>query len=118
MPATWSASAPWQSSATEHSGSPGDNSYAGGTAVQAGVLIGNTASLPGNILNNATVVFDQPNDGTYAGAMTGTGKLIKTGPGKLHLIGSSSIGGGTTLEAGRLTVNGSLTSNITSMAAR
>jgi hypothetical protein len=41
------------------------------------VLRGNTESLKGNIINNATVVFDQANTGTYTGTMSGTGSLTK-----------------------------------------
>lgn len=91
----------------------GTNSHTGGTIVLAGILIGDTASLPGNIFNNATVVFDQPGDDTYAGSLSGRGKLIKTGAGTLTLSGASSVGGGTTLEMGGLAVNGSLASHVT-----
>ena len=34
----------------------GTNSYTGGTTVSGGILQGNTSSLQGNILNNATVI--------------------------------------------------------------
>src|SRR5256885_67525 len=37
----------------------GASSYTGGTTVNAGVLQGNATGLRGNILNNASVVFDQ-----------------------------------------------------------
>ena len=37
----------------------GANTYSGGTTVSGGVLQGNSTSLQGNILNNASVVFDQ-----------------------------------------------------------
>ena len=95
----------------------GANSYGGGTTVSGGILQGNAASLQGSILNNAAVVFDQATDGTYAGAMTGTGTLTKQGVGTLILTGASVVGGGTTVNAGRLAVNGSLTSNLTVGAA-
>ncbi|WP_296345300.1 autotransporter-associated beta strand repeat-containing protein [Reyranella sp.] len=91
----------------------GANSYGGGTTVNAGSLIGNSASLQGNILNNAAVVFDQANNGTYAGAMTGSGSLTKSGAGTLVLTGANVVGGGTTISGGVLAVNGSLTSSIT-----
>ena len=51
----------------------GANTYTGGTTVSAGTLQGNTASLQGNIANNAAVTFDQVASGTYAGAMSGNG---------------------------------------------
>ena len=37
----------------------GVNSYSGGTTVSGGTLQGNTTSLQGNILNNASVTFNQ-----------------------------------------------------------
>ena len=37
----------------------GANSYSGGTVVSAGVLAGNSTSLQGNIVNNASGVFNQ-----------------------------------------------------------
>jgi len=49
----------------------GTNSYTGGTTVTASTLIGNSASLQGNITNNGSVIFNQPGTGTYAGAMVG-----------------------------------------------
>ena len=36
-----------------------------------GILQGNTPSLQGSIVNNASVVFNQTGSGTYAGAMSG-----------------------------------------------
>ena len=80
----------------------GSNSYAGGTMVSAGVLQGNTASLQGAITNNASVVFDQASAGTYAGNMSGSGSLTKSGAGVLTLSGSNSYRGGTTVSAGVL----------------
>ena len=68
----------------------GANSYSGGTTVSGGVLQGKTTSLQGNILNNAAVVFDQGTAGTYAGNMSGSGALTKTGAGTLILSGTNS----------------------------
>ncbi|MDX8430510.1 MAG: autotransporter-associated beta strand repeat-containing protein [Candidatus Algichlamydia australiensis] len=80
----------------------GANTYTGGTTVTAGILEGNTTSLQGNILNNAAVIFDQAVDGIYAGAMSGTGSLEKTGVAKLTLTGANTYSGGTTITAGTL----------------
>ena len=90
----------------------GTNTYTGGTTVLGGTLIGSSASLQGNILNNAAVVFDQASSGVYAGAMSGSGTLTKTGAGLLNLTGSSTVGGGTLVQAGTLAVNGGLISNV------
>jgi len=91
----------------------GTSKYTGGTTVNAGALQGTSNSLQGNILNNATIIFDQATNGTYAGAMAGTGNLFKNGTGKLSLTGTSSVGGGTTINTGGFAVNGHLTSNVT-----
>jgi fibronectin-binding autotransporter adhesin len=90
----------------------GANAYTGGTTINGGTLQGNATSLQGNIVNNAALVFDQSTVGTYAGAISGTGSLTKTGAGQLILTGNNVVGGGTTVSAGLLTVNGSLTSSV------
>lgn len=82
----------------------GTNNYAGGTTVEAGTLVGNTASLQGDITNNASVVFDQAANGTYAGVMTGTGNLEKKGMMRLILNGASTYSGGTTISEGTLEI--------------
>ena len=83
----------------------GTASYTGGTIVSGGTLLGNTASLQGDILNNANVTFDQPTNGTYAGTMSGTGSLTKTGTGTLILSGTNTYAGGTTVSGGILQGN-------------
>jgi len=89
----------------------GANTYSGGTTVNAGSLLGDTASLQGAITNNATVIFDQATDGTYAGAMSGSGSLTKSGTGKTILSGTNTYTGDTNINGGILSVNGSTTSN-------
>jgi len=91
----------------------GNNSYAGGTTVSAGVLQGNTASLQGNIVNNAAVTFNQTGSGTYAGNMSGTGNLTVQGGGTLILTGTGTYAGPTTVNASTLVVNGTLASTVT-----
>ncbi|NBW76917.1 MAG: hypothetical protein EBR34_14140, partial [Sphingomonadaceae bacterium] len=81
----------------------GANTYTGGTAVSSGRLAGNTTSLQGAITNNAEVEFNQAAAGTYAGVMSGTGQLIKTGADTLTLTGANTYSGGTTVAGGRLT---------------
>ncbi|MDO9268513.1 MAG: autotransporter-associated beta strand repeat-containing protein [Methylobacter sp.] len=96
----------------------GANTYSGGTTVNAGTLSGTTTSLQGNIANNAAVTFDQTSNGTYAGAMSGTGLVTKAGAGTLTLSGANTYSGGTTVNAG--TLSGSTTSlqgNIANNAA-
>lgn len=94
----------------------GANTYSGGTTVSAGALSGNATSLQGAIVNNAAVVFDQSSNGTYAGNMSGTGRLIKQNAGTLTLTGTSSHTGGTTVSGGVLqgtaaNLQGAITNN-------
>jgi outer membrane autotransporter protein len=91
----------------------GPNTYSGGTIVSAGTLQGNTISVQGNITNNATVLFDQAADGTYAGVMSGTGALRKQGAGTLTLAANNTYTGATTISAGRLDVNGAVAGAVT-----
>ncbi|MCX5517845.1 autotransporter domain-containing protein [Kaistia defluvii] len=77
----------------------GANSYTGGTTVSGGVLRGNSTSLKGGIVNNASVVFDQTSAGSYAGSMSGTGALTVTGD-KLTLTGANTYTGLTTVTGG------------------
>jgi fibronectin-binding autotransporter adhesin len=87
----------------------GANSYSGGTTISAGTLIGQASSFgTGDILNNATLIFDQPADATFSAIISGTGTLTKTGSGNLNLTGTNSLSGATTIGTGKLSVNGSL----------
>ena len=69
----------------------GTNSYSGGTAVFGGVLQGTTTSLQGDILDNASLVFDQSATGSYDGAIEGTGSLTKLGTGRVILAGQQQL---------------------------
>ena len=91
----------------------GTSTYSGGTTVDSGVLRGTTDSLQGNIVDNGNVTFLQVADGTYAGAMSGTGSLTKLSAGNLTMSGASTYSGPTTVTGGTLTVNGSLQSPMT-----
>ncbi|KFC74993.1 putative Outer membrane autotransporter barrel domain protein [Bosea sp. LC85] len=86
----------------------GTNSYRR-TVVAAGRLVGDAASISGDIVNSGTVVFDQRSDASIASVFSGTGRFDKTGRGGLELHGdSSAYSGTTTVSAGMLVVNGSL----------
>ncbi|MEQ8326901.1 MAG: autotransporter-associated beta strand repeat-containing protein [Parvibaculum sp.] len=80
----------------------GANTYSGGTTISGGTLQGNTSSLTGNIVNNATLAFDQTSDGLFSGVISGTGTVSKTGAGVLTLSGTNTFTGGTTLGEGTL----------------
>ncbi|WP_313697188.1 autotransporter-associated beta strand repeat-containing protein [Achromobacter sp.] len=95
----------------------GQNQYTGGTTLTGGTLIGDTSSLTGNIATSTgtSVVFNQaPGSGTYAGAITGGGGLVKDGAGTVTLTGPNAYTGGTVINAGTLAGNAtSLQGNIT-----
>jgi autotransporter-associated beta strand protein len=93
----------------------GNNTYAGGTFVNAGTLEGDSQSLQGAISNNASVVFNQTANGTYAGMMSGNGTLSKIGSGSLTLSGNNTFTGGTTVDAGTLVASG-IVGNVTNSA--
>jgi fibronectin-binding autotransporter adhesin len=99
----------------------GINSYTGGSTVSGGVLRGyaqdDGASLQGDILDNGTVEFAQAGDGTYAGALSGSGILAKTGSGRLVLTGNSTaFTGATRVLGGELTVNGPLAGSVVTVS--
>ena len=77
------------------------------------MLIGNSTSLQGNILNNAAVTFSQTGTGTYGGVMSGTGGMTLQGGGVLNLTANNTYTGATTVNASTLVVNGSLASTVT-----
>ena len=96
----------------------GTNTYTGGTTVTAGKVVGNSDSLQGGILNNASVEFSQNTSGTYGGVMSGTGRLEKSGAGSLTLTGTNTYSGGTLVSGGSLvgdatTMRGNITNNAT-----
>ncbi|OXC89408.1 hypothetical protein BMR85_018585 [Achromobacter sp. KAs 3-5] len=95
----------------------GQNQYTGGTTLAGGTLVGDTSSLTGNITTSTgtSVVFNQPpGSGTYAGAITGGGGLVKDGAGTVTLTGPNAYTGGTVINAGTLAGNAtSLQGNIT-----
>ncbi len=86
----------------------GANSYTGGTLITDGTLVGNSSSIQGPVVNASELVFDQADAGAYAGSVTGAGNMTKTGAGSLNLAGVSDYSGTTTVEQGRLAVNGSI----------
>jgi fibronectin-binding autotransporter adhesin len=89
----------------------GANSYTGGTTVSVGTLIvtnvGATTALalPGNVVDNAILDFNTANGGTYAGVISGTGKVGKDGAGTLALSGVNTYTGKTYLLAGELSIS-------------
>ena len=102
------------------------NSQVGGAVINQGTLqIGGgagTGTLNGNvsIAANARLVFDRANAAsfggisgrggptTFGGIISGEGEVVQTGNGTLTALGVHTYTGGTTVEGGRLLVNGSI----------
>ncbi|MBB6183258.1 autotransporter-associated beta strand repeat-containing protein [Oleiagrimonas soli] len=80
----------------------GTNTYAGGTTLNAGTLIVNTSSLPGDVTDHAALVFNQTANGNFAGVISGSGSVTKTGSGTLILTGANTYSGGTIISDGIL----------------
>lgn len=87
------------------------------TLAGGGILNTQASSIPVNITFSdagTSVKFIQENEGTYGHLISGSGKLIKAGLGKLKLTGTQTYSGPTTVEEGELAVMGAiLNSDIT-----
>ncbi len=113
----------------------GNNSYSGGTAISGTLRVSRDANLGaanGSLLlgggtlqiaadmttaRNITLApaggtFDTSGNLTVNGNISGPGALAKTGAGALTLNGANSYAGATTVNAGRLEVNGSINSRL------
>ena len=96
----------------------GNNTYTGGTTISAGtlqigggsapVLSGNgPGSIVGNVVDNATLVFNRSDAVTFGGTISGTGAVVVRGAGigTLTLTGNNTYAGGTTIDFGTLAVS-------------
>jgi autotransporter-associated beta strand protein len=90
----------------------GASTYSGGTTLSGASLTGNTNGVQGAIaVGGNTLTFDQSFNGTYSGVISGAGTLNKSGTGTVTLTGANTFTGNTHVNAGTLTVNGSLSSS-------
>ncbi len=82
------------------------------TVDSGATLRGSVANLQaqGTIVDNGAVQFDQHDDATFSGVLSGSGALVKQNSGVLTLTGDFSVGS-TNVTAGTLIVSGALTSN-------
>nr|NCW97207.1 hypothetical protein [Actinomycetota bacterium] len=78
----------------------------GTVSVGAGSGIGSIATS--SVVNSGTLIFNRSDDLTYAGVVSGSGTLQKSGTGTLTLSGANTYGGKTTIDTsgGNITVSG------------
>jgi autotransporter-associated beta strand protein len=89
------------------------NTYSGDTEVAEGKLVvegtlGTDGEYSGAISNSGTLIFDQDDDQTLSGVISGTGNLTKSGLGKMTLDGDNSYTGDIEVAEGILEVTGKL----------
>jgi autotransporter-associated beta strand protein len=86
----------------------GDNTYGGGTTINAGTLqLGNggaSGSILGNVTNNGTFVINRADTFTFGGVISGSGAFAQIGPGTTILAAANTYSGGTAINAGVLAV--------------
>lgn len=96
----------------------GENTYSGGTTINAGTLqLGNggiSGSIKGNVTNDGILAINRSDVMVFEGAIGGTGALQQNGSGTTILTGESSYSGGTVINAGILQIgNGGTTGSMT-----
>ncbi|HEY4254260.1 MAG TPA: autotransporter outer membrane beta-barrel domain-containing protein [Roseomonas sp.] len=69
-----------------------------------GILEARAQSLPPSVTDNGLLRFNQPDTGTYAGPISGTGQVEKTGAGTTILSGTNTYSGGTIITQGTLAI--------------
>ena len=81
----------------------GTNNISGIATVSGGRLVATkSAAMPSQVVNNASVGFNNATTGTYSGTISGTGLLAKLGAGDMTLTGANTYSGGTQISAGSL----------------
>ncbi|HTA99592.1 MAG TPA: autotransporter domain-containing protein [Bradyrhizobium sp.] len=91
----------------------GANSYTGGTFIDANhvLQIGNggaTGSIIGDVANNGMFAINRDNAYAFAGVISGNGALQQNGSGNTILTGANTYVGPTSVNAGTLSVSGSI----------
>ncbi len=84
----------------------GPNSFTGPLTIATGTVQAAAASLPSDITNSGTLVFNQGVDDTYVHNLSGTGAIIKQNSGALTLSGTNTgFTGPITVTAGAVVVD-------------
>jgi autotransporter-associated beta strand protein len=84
----------------------GTNIYFGGTTISPGGGFlqvgagGTTGSIAGDVTNSGQIIFNRSDDLTYAGTISGTGGMQKSGAGRLVLTADHTYTGNTGIDAG------------------
>ncbi|ECB6505765.1 autotransporter outer membrane beta-barrel domain-containing protein [Salmonella enterica subsp. enterica serovar Corvallis] len=80
----------------------GSNTYTGGTLISGGTLVASNVEAlgTGDVTNDA--VLELNTGGDFDNAISGSGKVEKSGDGTLTLSGSNTYRGGTTISGGTL----------------
>ena len=98
-----------------------NQAFTGGTTITAGTLqLGNggtSGSVIGGIANNGTLIFNRSDDIVHGEVIDGSGSVVKEALNVLTLTGASTYTGPTTVNAGRLQVEGSIASPVNVMSA-
>jgi autotransporter-associated beta strand protein len=101
----------------------------GSVTVSGGVLQAGNGGTTGaiglsatNIVDNGVLVFDRSNLSNYSRVISGTGSVVQAGTGTVSLIAADTYSGGTTINAGALTIGsggtaGSILGNVVDNAA-
>jgi autotransporter-associated beta strand protein len=69
---------------------------------------GTTGTISGNVLDRGTLNFNRSDAVEYSGIVADTGRVQQNGSGKLTLSGTNTYTGATNVNAGTLSVNGSI----------
>ena len=85
------------------------NNNSGGILINSGAIqVGNGSATgdigSGNVTNNGALIFEQTDDRSVAGQISGNGSLAQNGAATLTLAANNSYSGGTTIGSGTLQV--------------
>jgi outer membrane autotransporter protein len=98
-----------------------NNTYSGGTTIQAGMLqIGNggtTGSITGDVTDNGRLIFDRSDTVTFPGVISGSGSVKQLGGGTTIFTSANTYTGGTVIANGALQLgdggtSGSITGDV------